>query len=163
MLPRLFTTISIWVACFCLVSCEDCGPNDEPFLRLNIQASAPFKVDTVYGLGAVSKSSVFVKQPSDSQFATYELPLNLNADSTQYIVSINGRQEAITVFYQRKFYYRSRGCGYVFDLYPPALPGQLQAKTTRGRVNNVTYTQNNFRGELLRAGQDTGIRMQLTL
>lgn len=163
MLLRLLIAISALSTCFSLLSCEDCGPNDEPSLRLSIRANAPFKVDTIYGLGAVTNLSLFAKDPYETQFGAYELPLNLNADSTQYIVNINGRQEAITVFYQRKFYYRSRRCGYIFDLYPPALPGQTQAKITRGSVSDVIYTQNDFSGELLRAGKKTGIQMQVTL
>lgn len=162
--PRPLIVLSLLFACFQLVSCQDCGPDDEPLLTLSVQANIPFQVDTVYGSGATGRLLNYSKQLAASRYAFFQLPLNLNADSTRYVLSIDGKQEAVTVFYQRKFYYKTRQCGYVFDLLSPVRDVRRQAQTTRGRVETVDYLQNSFNGGFLRTARSTtGIRLAITL
>lgn len=163
MLLRLFIGLFLLFTGWQLVSCQGCGPSNESLLTLSIQASVPFRVDTVYGAGATGKLLQNPAQASPSQFTFYQLPVNLNADSTRYILRIDGRQETVTVFYRRKFYYKSRQCGYVYDLFSPDFDMRRQARTTRGRVTDVAYSQNSFDGGFLRSSNETGIRLAIML
>lgn len=162
MLSRLLTGLCLLIACFQLAACEDCGVREEPLLSLNIGAGKPFRVDTIYGADATGKLLQDTKQPTPNQFFYYQLPLNLNADSTRYVLSIDGKQEAITVFYKRNFYYKSRQCGYVVDLQSAGVQKQ-QARTTRGRIGSVVYRQNSFDGRFLRPSTPTGIQLAISL
>ena len=162
MLSRLLSGLLLLFGFLQLVACQDCGPNNEPLLTLTLQSKTPFRVDTLYGAGATGKLLQDTQQSAANQF--YRLPLNLNADSTRYVLRIDGKQEAITVFYQRNFYYRSRQCGYVYDLLSPSQDIRRQARTTRGQVGAVEYSQNSFDGAFLhQARSETGVRLTVTL
>jgi hypothetical protein len=147
-----------------LTGCEDCGLTDEPSLLLNIQSQTAFRIDTLYGIGAVGKLLQTVSSLPTGQYTSWQLPLNLNADSTRYVLRIDGRMEAVTVFYKRNFYYRNRHCGYVFDLEKPATNRSQQAQTTRGKILSVDYRQNSFNSSFLRpATSTTGMYLSISL
>ncbi|MBC8156484.1 MAG: hypothetical protein H7Z72_26680 [Bacteroidetes bacterium] len=147
-----------------VTACQDCGPTDEPNLFLTIQSPTAFRVDTLFGVGATGRlPTTFTALPAQ-QSATYLLPINLNADSTQYTLRIDGREERIKVYYRRSFYYKSQKCGYVFDLFPPSSNVAQQARTTRGRITSITYRQNLFNGSLMSpASIETGVQLNITL
>jgi hypothetical protein len=151
-----------------LWSCQDCGPTDEPILTLTLQSQTTFRIDTLYGIGATGQPALETQfsngLKSPAQYATFQLPLNLNADSTRYALLIDGHLETITVFYVRDFYYRNNTCGYVFDLKPRAIDLLQNARTTRGKVATITYTQNSFDGRFLRSStSETGIQLGISL
>ncbi len=157
------TLLILIVISVTLCACEDCGPTDEPTLYLTIQSQIPFRVDTLYGLGATGQ---FAGRPdfSSTAISNYQLlPLNLNADSTRYALTIDGRSATITVYYRRNFYYKNPQCGYVFDLQSPSSDIRRQARTTRGTIASVKYAQNLFDGGFLRSGTDTGIHLSIQL
>lgn len=126
-----------------LTGCENCGPSAEPLLYLNINdAAGSTTFDTLYALGG---RGPIPRQPytNGTTLRTGQqlvLPINLNVDSTRYVFRLSGRQDTVTVFYQRKTAYRNRKCGYVLDLYEPELGPK--ARTSRGKVEGVSYLQN---------------------
>ena len=157
---RWLSYFLLFISFLVLLACEDCGPTDEPILTLAIQSQMPIQIDTQYGVGAVGR----LLQKVNLQSNSFQLPLDLNADSTRYILLMDGHSEAITVFYKRDFHYRSNMCGYVFDLEKPDAPFTQQAKTTRGKVVSIGYTQNSFNAGFLRqATSTTGIQLVINL
>lgn len=142
-----------------LIGCEDCGPNDEPQLRLNIQSEKAFQLDTVYATGALTPLPGPIK--ASGQYGYLQIPLSLQADSTQFRLKVNGRMETLTVYYRRDFSYKSKHCGYVINLYAPS-PGAT-VKTTIGSVVNLAYYPNSYRTSFLGAGFDTSIDLTLKL
>ena len=158
-------TILTWLSCLMLtiglINCENCGPTAEPLAMLSISSTVATHFDTVYAPGSLRPLPAQPHStPASSPFLSLTLPINLTADSTRYIVQLNGRRDTITVFYQRKTAYRNQHCGYVLDLYAPAKG--LSARTTRGRVGTVTYVQNR-NGSILGGRQDTGIYLSVQL
>lgn len=143
-----FLSIGLW-------SCEDCGVRSEPRLEVNLynRNRTLLRIDTVY---APTAKSAFFKRSGGSFYA----PLNLNADSTQYVVVVNGQRETLTVRYRRDFSYKSSRCGYVLDLFAPT--NQPNATFPLGRIENASYIQNKP-GNLLNYRQDTGIYLTVSL
>lgn len=146
-----------------LTGCENCGPSAEPLLYLNINETAGSTTfDTLYALdgrGPIPPQP-YTKSTTLRTGQQLVLPVNLNADSTRYVFRLPGRQDTVTVFYQRKTAYRNRKCGYVLDLYEPERGPK--ARTSRGQVQTVYYLQNrdaSFPG----SGQTTSIFLSIRL
>ena len=144
-----------------LVSCENCGPTAEPIATLSILTSTATRLDTVYAPGSLRPLPV---QQHVRTFSTFShqlnLPVNLTADSTRYVVQFGGQRDTITVFYQRKTDYRNRNCGYVLDLYAPVK--SPTARVSRGRVTSVSYLRNT-NGTFLSSPQNTSIYLSVGL
>ncbi|GAB4028514.1 hypothetical protein [Spirosoma gilvum] len=159
----LFYVFTI-AACTAFWSCEDCGPSDEPILTLQLSAQTAFQIDTLYGIGATGKPVQPFSSKASGPYVIFQLPINLNADSTRYAFVIDKHLETITVYYKRNFYYKNGTCGYVFDLYPSATDPLRNVQLTRGKVDNIYYTQNSFNGGFLRpATSETGIQLSISL
>lgn len=143
------------------VNCENCGPTAEPLVRLSVRPASATRLDTIYAPGSLRPlPAQSYPTPVGSTSHQFVVPINLTADSTRYVVQFGGRRDTITVFYQRKTAYRDHRCGYVLDLYAP--PKGPSARTTSGRVENVTYVQNRD-GNLASGSQDTGIYLSVSL
>ncbi|MFD2570913.1 DUF6452 family protein [Spirosoma soli] len=143
-----------------LYSCENCGPSAEPSLILSFQTNTRQKIDTLYAIG--SQKPVPAQPYSTTALTTgtqLALPLNLNADSTRYVFRIDGQRDTVTVFYERRFAYRNRKCGYVLDLYQPK---GKSARTTRGTIPYVSYLQNRD-GAFLSSSQNTQVQLSVRL
>lgn len=117
--------------------CGEPCPDPEPNLSLSLASTVPFRVDTLYGIGATGTLPHFttIKQAAAPQFQT-ALPLSLRADSTRYVISLNGKNEVITVYYKRHFYAGGR-CSMVVNLLPP--DAGKKALTTTGTIKQVKY------------------------
>lgn len=146
-----------------LIACEDCGPTDEPELRLYVTNDKLFRIDTVYAVGAINALRVGERiQKYTGTYGTLMLPLSLHADSTRYKLRLNGRIETIMVFYRRDFSYKSRKCGYVINLYGP-INGR-QPTSNIGRVGSVDYRQDKYgTGSFLSSKYPTGSDLMLNL
>lgn len=132
-------------------------------LQVNLMANRAFRLDTVYGVGAVGKlPNAYVSFRDTAQYQTLSLPLSLLADSVRYVLVINGRPEQLTVFYRRDYSYRNKTCGYVLNTYAPTGNGP-QARTTVGKIDNVVYEQNNYQTGVPSPGRDSGIFLSLRL
>ena len=144
-----------------LTGCENCGPSTEPSLQVNVSWTTAGKVDTLYALGS---QRPLPTQPYSTtgltNYSQFVAPLNLNADSSQYVFGQNGRKDTLTVFYKRNYSYRDTNCGYVIDLTAP-LGKQVYA--TRGKVESVNYEQNSYQGGIGRTIYQTGIYLSLRL
>lgn len=146
-----------------LWSCEDCGVTTEPRLMVRLSTSKQplFHLDTVFALQtdkAVFRRSGTVPLTSIEQF---DVPLNLNADSTQYVFVVNGQRGLLTVRYRREFAYRSERCGYVLELRDPK---KLQnASSSLGKTENITYQTNSFSSGFLYDKRLTGIFLTIQL
>lgn len=144
-----------------LWSCEDCGVRGEPKAYINLVSAAqtPFRLDTVFALR--SNRPFFLRTGAGSASANFYAPLDLNADSTQYVLLINGQRGILTVRYKREFVYRSSTCGYVVDLKDPKLP--KNATFTLGDVYHIAYVQNTYSRNFLSYGVETGINLNIRL
>lgn len=144
-----------------LNGCKDCGPSAEPLLTCNLSQKTRQKLDTLYALNTIN---TLPQQPYSTTAITTNkqlvLPVNLNADSSQYVFQLNGQRDTLTVFYKRKYSYRDTKCGYVLDLIEPA--GQ-KAKVTRGEVGSVIYEQNSYQRTFLQSARETGIFLTIQL
>lgn len=144
-----------------LTSCEECGPSAEPLLHLSLSWTTPGKVDTLY---ALNSQNPLPTQPYSTTGLTtsnrFELPLNLNADSSRYVFLQNGHRDTLTVYYKRNYAYRNTKCGYVLDLTPPA--GQ-QAQVTRGTVQSISYLKNNYQRTFFSRATETEIYLSVRL
>ncbi len=146
-----------------LSGCENCGPSGEPTLQVNLTASRTFRLDTVYGVGAVGRlPSSSVQFRDTSRYQTLTLPLSLRADSVRYVFVINGKPEQLTVFYRRDYAYRNKTCGYVLNVYAPTGKGP-QALTTVGTIGSVNYEQNSYQVGVPNPGRESGIGLSLRL
>ena len=113
LLGTLLLAVVLW-------GCENCGPSAEPLLSLSLQSLTTIKIDTVYSPD--TRQPLPAQPYSVTSLTTSRqlvLPINLNADSTRYVVRLSGQQDTITVFYKRDFSYRDRKCGYVVNLIDP--------------------------------------------
>lgn len=158
-LPAFLIGISLLSS---LNSCENCGPTAEPRLLLSLNDSVSGVLDTLY---APNSKGQLPPQPygNNSPFRTgsqITLPINLNADSTQYVFKLRGSQDTVTVYYRRDFSFRNRKCGYVIDLFEPR--SGPNARASRGRVSNVYYGQNK-NSNFLNPSQDTNIGITVQL
>lgn len=144
-----------------LWGCKNCGPSAEPLLYLSVWSDTPARLDTLYApdsRGPMPAQPYSTTAPTTGRQLT--LPVNLNADSTRYVFRLSGRQDTVTVFYRRDFYYRDRGCGYVVNLYQPGK--KPDARTSRGQVLSVSYQQNTD-GYFLTSSRNTGISLNVRL
>lgn len=150
----LFFALGLW-------SCEDCGVRGEPkaYITLVSEQQKPFRLDTVFALR--SNRPFFLRTSAGSASANFYAPLDLNADSTQYVLLINGQRGILTVRYKREFAYRSSTCGYVVDLKDPKL--SKNATFTLGDAYYVAYVQNTYSRSFLSYGFDTGINLNIRL
>lgn len=145
-----------------LTGCENCGPSSEPLLYLSLSDTVSTALDTLY---AFNSKGPLPAQPytnngllrTGSQIV---LPVNLNADSTRYAFKRLGRLDTVTVYYRRDFFLQSRKCGYVINLYEPRTG--THAKTSRGKVQSVSYLQNR-NSTILSGPSNTGIYLQIRL
>ncbi len=133
---RVLTALFLGVAVG-LGSCRRCGTVSEPNMQFSIRSGKPFLLDTLYGAGAVGQLPNPVRPQTGTSFYAYSLPLNLAADSTRYVLRLDGKLETLTLFYKRKFDYRNQECGYVVELLKPE--NGTTARLSRGRVTVAEY------------------------
>ncbi|RYF75648.1 MAG: hypothetical protein EOO39_06600 [Cytophagaceae bacterium] len=153
---------------------KHCGPAGEPRLQLVISSTTPLAINDVRPLGALASAPVISvpKASSIGQGRSYvqlDLPVNLNADQTQYILTSATRSDTVTVNYRRVFSYEDVDCGYIVNLFPrqnrdgsPSSTARI-VQTTTGTVESVSFEQTlvyqiaAFYG----SGRDTGISVTL--
>lgn len=140
--------ICFMIACFVSIflwSCSDCGEREEPKLQVFIKPvnQQAIQIDSAYTLGANwSLSANNLNLQGGNGFVG---PLNINADSTQYILRVNGQRGVLTVRYRREFSFKSEKCGYVIELTPPANRMKDQyTSTTLGKIIYIEYLPNSF-------------------
>lgn len=154
-----------------LAGCKkNCGPSDEPLLDLRINMVATSQLTEVYGLNTAPGAPVVtLPQSTSAPNRTYwqlGLPLNLNADKTQYVFVRSGRRDTVTVYYRRVFAYEDTECGYTITILPPLTnkgapaADSLVVKTTTGKLNYVEFiptTSRTFFGGEWNTGISVGL------
>ena len=154
-----------------LAGCKkNCGPSDEPLLNLHINMLSTSQLTEVYGLNTTPGSPVVtLPQSTSAPNRTYwqlGLPLNLNADKTQYVFVRSGQRDTVTVYYRRVFAYEDTECGYTVTILPPLTNNgapaadSLVVKTTAGKLDRVEFTPTTTR-TFFSGGSNTGIRVSL--
>lgn len=162
MRSSLFFISAVWLTVG-LTGCENCGPTAEPRLLLSLPDTVSVVLDTLYAINSTGPLPA-QSNGNNSPFRTggnqITLPINLNADSTQYVFKLRGRPDTVTVYYQRDFSFKNRKCGYVIELVEPKTG--LNARTSRGQVLS-TYYQQNRGSTIISSKSDTGISLVIRL
>lgn len=154
-----------------LLSCKkNCGPADEPRLKLYLNMEASRKLTSVYGLNtAAGAPLISLPQSTSATNRTYwdlDLPLSLTADRTQYVFVRSGKLDTVTVRYRRIYAYEDTECGYTVTILPPLasngrpLADSLIVRTTAGKLNSVSFTPTSTR-TFFNPGSNTGITVGL--
>ncbi|MEZ0538375.1 hypothetical protein [Fibrella arboris] len=168
---KTFSLLGLLLLIGLLTGCKkNCGPSDEPRLLLYINTQATTPLTDVYALNAVTSSPTITLPQSTSApnrlYWQLNLPLNLNADSVQYVLTRPGRRDTVTVNYRRMYAYEDTECGYTVTILPPitgsSLPvaDSLIVRTTTGKLNFVNFTPTTSRN-FFSSSTNTGINVGL--
>lgn len=129
---------------FILLSLGNCfGPDVEPYLQARVWAlgnSPERAVERFYPVGRDSARAARVFPAADS--TTFDLVLNLAADSTAYVlISPTRVLDTLTIFYRRQPDFNASSCqrDYYLTIIPPNRPATDYARATRGTVENVRF------------------------
>ncbi|MEZ0487443.1 DUF6452 family protein [Fibrella aquatica] len=167
---RLYVLVIIGIASMVIGCRKNCGPSDEPRLKLSINMQTAPALTAVYALNTAPGSpAMTLPQSTSAPNRTYwqlDLPLNLTADRAQYVFNRSGRLDTVTVNYRRKFAYEDVECGYTVTILPPLnsdntpLADSLVVKTTAGKLNSVDFIPTSSRTFFIRES-NTGISVGL--
>lgn len=137
------------VLLFVLLGLGNCfGPDVQPFTqaRVRVLGNGPERlVERFYPVGQDSSRAARVYATADS--TTFELLLNLAADSTAYVLISPARVlDTLTLFYRRQPAFNASSCQreYYLTIVPPARPAAEYARTTRGTVENVQFVRSSI-------------------
>ncbi|TAF97909.1 MAG: hypothetical protein EAZ32_01440 [Cytophagia bacterium] len=127
---RFFFASVLFVGLGWLVtSCEVCGINSEPRVQISFSNSSTNPTNRFpffRKISIVGASQEFTESTRES--SSLSLPLNLNANSTTYILEQALRTDTLTVFYDKVVENKSTKCGYVLDIKQPTVGPSI--KTT---------------------------------
>lgn len=149
---------------------KNCGPSNEPRLELSIVTTSAVRLTEIYALQTVTTAPALTLPASTSApnraYWTLNLPLNLTADKTQYVLVSTARRDTVMVNYRRTFTYEDAECGYVVNILPrltaagQQVADSLTVQTTTGTVNNLYFLPTTSRTFFTRSS-DTGIYLSL--
>ena len=149
---------------------KNCGPFDEPRLELSIVTTSAVRLTEIYALRTVSMAPALTLPASTSApnraYWMLNLPLNLTADKTQYVLVSTARRDTVTVNYRRTFKYEDAECGYVVTVLPrltaagQQMADSLTVQTTTGTVNSLYFRPTASR-TFFTGSSDTGIYLGL--
>lgn len=122
-MKRFYLVFMLWGS-MSLYGCETCGVTSEPTLTVATTNGTPMNTTKVRAIGTTKE---IVAQTAFSASTVLTLPINLNANSTTYILEQPTRQDTLTVFYKKRIYNVSTKCGYILDLIEPDSGPQIKS------------------------------------